>query len=344
MRTLKVFLLISLVLVFAFSFSAFAGEKRLVLYGSPAEKWVALVAHEFEKATGIPVDWTRRSSGETLAKIKAEMNNPQGDVWFGGTLDPHYEAALEGLLQPYPQSPMIPELRDWAKNPAIAYMVKGLYAGPLGWGVNVELLKSKGIPVPKVWEDLTKPCYKGLIGMANPNTSGTAFTTLSTILQLMGWDKGWDYLKKLHKNIAVYTKSGAASGPMAGKGEIAISIIFLHDVVKFAEQGYPIVPIPPADGTGYEIGGLSIINWCPHPQIAKQFVDFVLRPDIQALAPKAESYQLPSNKKAPLPAVIKKYGVSFDDVKLIKYDFKWAGEHRKEIVDKWTKEVYSLPR
>ena len=104
------------------------------------------------------------------------------------------------------------------------------------------------------------------------------------------------------------------------------------------------MPVPPADGTGYEIGGLSIINDCPHPAIAKKFVDFVLRADIQALAPQAESYQLPSNKKAPLPAVIKKYGVSFDDVKLIKYDFNWAGEHRKEIVDKWTKEVYSLPR
>ena len=344
MRIFKIFLVFLLAFIFMFTISALAGEKRLVLYGSSEETWVSFIAQEFQKQTGIPVSWTRRSTGETLAKIKAEMNNPQGDVWFGGTLDPHYEAALEGLLQPYPTSPMIPELRDWAKNPAIAYMVKGLYAGPLGWGVNVELLKSKGLPIPKVWEDLTKPCYKGLIGMANPNTSGTAFTTLSTILQLMGWEKGWDYLARLHKNIAVYTKSGAASGPMAGKGEIAISIIFLHDVVKFAEQGYPIVPIPPADGTGYEIGGLSIINWCPHPQVAKQFVDFVLRPDIQALAPKAEANQVPSNKKAPLPPVMTKYGVSLDDVKLIKYDFKWAGEHRKEILDKWTKEIYSLPR
>ena len=56
----------------------------------------------------------------------------------------------------------------------------------LGWGYNTELLAKKKLPEPKCWKDLANPVYKDEIQMANPGTSGTAFNTVSTILQLMG--------------------------------------------------------------------------------------------------------------------------------------------------------------
>ena len=63
--------------------------------------------------------------------------------------------------------------------------------------------------------DLTKPIYKGEIQVANPNSSGTAYTTLATILQIFGEDKGWDYMKKLHANIntcLLYTSPSPRDG------------------------------------------------------------------------------------------------------------------------------------
>ena len=51
----------------------------------------------FEKATGIKVSMTRKSSGEFYAQLKAEAANPRGDIWWGGTGDPHLQAAEEGL-------------------------------------------------------------------------------------------------------------------------------------------------------------------------------------------------------------------------------------------------------
>ena len=72
--------------------------------------------------------------------------------------------------------------------------------------------------------DLTKPIYKGEIQVANPNSSGTAYTTLATILQIFGEDKGWDYMKKLHLNINTYTKSGSAPIKATGRGENLIGI------------------------------------------------------------------------------------------------------------------------
>src|SRR5688500_14484651 len=120
------------------------------------------MVNAFEKATGIKVLMTRKSSGEFYAQLKAEAANPRGDVWWGGTGDPHLQAAEEGLTEEY-QSPMLAELRDWAVSQAEAsgHKTVGIYAGALGIGYNTELLEQKGLPAPKCWKDLADPAYKG---------------------------------------------------------------------------------------------------------------------------------------------------------------------------------------
>ena len=331
------------VLILLLAGSAAGQEKVLNLYGSPDRDWVAAVAARFEKETGVKVNWIRASSNEMYARIEAEKANPKGDVWFGGTGDPHFDAAEKGLTEPY-CSPRMPELRDFMRDPIGGCRVLGLYAGPLGWAVNEELLKKQGKPIPRTWEDLAKPEYKGLVAVANPNTSGTAYTMLVTILQIFGEEKGWNYLARLHKNVAQYTKSGSAPGQLAGRGEVAIAIVFLHDAVLFAEEGFPVKPTSPADGTGYEVGGLSLIKGAPHPEIAKRFIDWALSPDVQVIGRQFRSFQLPSNSKAPLPEQITKHGVSFENVKVINYDFKWAGQHRNRVLKRWSEEIFPLPR
>jgi iron(III) transport system substrate-binding protein len=322
---------------------AAAQENVLVLYGSPDRDWVAAVAAKFQKDTGIKVEWIRLSSNEAYARIEAEKANPKGDVWFGGTGDPHFDAAEKGLTEPY-CSPKMPELREFMRDPIGGCRTLGLYAGPLGWAINESVLKAQGKPMPQTWDDLTKPEYKGLIAIANPNTSGTAYTTLATILQLKGEEKGWDYLAKLHKNVAQYTKSGSAPGQLAGRGEVAIAVIFLHDVVMFAEEGFPLKAVAPADGTGYEIGGLSLIKGAPHKEVAKKFIDWALAPENQAIAKDFRSFQLQSNKGTPLPPVVIKHGVDFEHVKTIKYDFLWASKNRDRILKRWSEQIFTLPR
>ena len=85
---------------------------KLTYYCSAEIEWCQLMAKEFEKATGIKVAMTRKSSGETFAQIRAERRNPKGDVWWGGTGDPHLQAAEEGMTQVY-KSPRLGELQDW---------------------------------------------------------------------------------------------------------------------------------------------------------------------------------------------------------------------------------------
>lgn len=324
-----------------------AGEARaagkLTLYCSPDEVWCQLMVTEFEKATGIKVAMTRKSSGETYAQIKAEKDNPKGDIWWGGTGDPHLQAAEEGLTEPY-TSPLMAELHDWAiaQHKASGGRTVGVYAGALGFGYNEELLKKKGIAAPRCWADLVKPEYKGEIQIANPNSSGTSYTALATFVQMMGEEKAFEYLKALHKNVSQYTKSGSAPIKAAAQGETLVGIVFQHDAVAMRVAGAPIVVVSPCEGTGYEIGSMSIIAGARNPDEARKFYDFALRADIQSMAVKAKSYQVPSNKNATVPPEAPK----LSEIKLINYDFKKYGSssERQRLLAKWEKEVNALPR
>jgi iron(III) transport system substrate-binding protein len=328
----------------AFMLGASAAQaEKLTLYCSAQEDWCQLMARSFEEASGIDVNMTRKSSGETYAQIRAEAANPKGDVWWGGTGDPHLQAANEGLTEPY-ISPMRAELNDWALKQAAAAGDRtiGIYSGALGFGYNSDLLASEGLNAPACWKDLLKPEYKGHIQMANPNSSGTAYTTLATIVQLFGEDEGFEFMKGLHANINQYTKSGSAPIKAAARGETTIGIVFQHDAVAQTVAGFPIVTVSPCEGTGYEIGSMSIIKGARNMDAAKKFYDWALSADAQALALQVNAFQVPSNKNAP----ISDKAPDFASIKLIDYDFDLYGssDERKRLLQKWDEEVSTLPQ
>jgi len=317
--------------------------EKLTYYCSAQEDWCQLMATGFEEATGIKVNMTRKSSGETLAQIKAEADNPKGDVWWGGTGDPHLQGAEEGLLAAY-ESPMRGELHDWAitQSESANNQTIGIYSGALGYGYNEELLKANNLPEPGCWKDLLKPEYKGHVQMANPNSSGTAYTTLATIVQLFGEDEGFEFMKGLHANINQYTKSGSAPIKAAARGENTIGIVFMHDAVKQAVSGFPIKVVAPCEGTGFEIGSMSLIKDSRNPENAQKFYDWALQADVQTRALEVNAFQVMSNTSAESSP----QGPDLASIKLIDYDFKKYGSsaERKRLLKKWDDEVSTLPR
>lgn len=284
------------------------------------------------------VNMVRLSSGEAYAKIRAESRNPQTDLWWGGTGDPHLQAAADGLTTEY-KSPMLDQLRDWAVKQAevSGYRTVGVYSGALGWGYNTEIFAEKGITPPKCWADLLDPSLKGEIEIADPNSSGTAYTALATLVQLMGEDEAFTYLKALNENVVQYTKSGSAPVKAAARGETGLGIVFQHDAVAQAVEGFPIAVGSPCEGTGYEIGSMSIVEGGQNPDEAKVFYDWVLTPDVQNLMPEAGSFQIPSNKNASIPAE----APDLSTIKLIDYNFAEYGssERRRELLARWDADV-----
>lgn len=318
-----------------------ASAQKVTVLCSPNPAWCDAIKAEFGKATGIQLDFIRLSSGEALARLRAEKGRPSFDVWFGGTGDPHVVAAEEGLTEfykPKAWDDLRPQLRE-----AVAGKYIPLYAGVLGWGINDKLLKEKGLAPPKKWTDLADPRYKGLLAMPNPNTSGTGYTALATVIQVYGEEKAWDLLKQIHKNMAQYTRSGADPGLLTGRGEVAVGITFMHDAVDQVLKGFPITYGAAEDGTGYEIGGLSLIKGSPNRDAAVRFVEWALTPEAQRLAAeRGQSYQVPSNAKTPIP----KQAPRFEDYHVIKYDFAKFGSKtvRDAVVKRWTTEVFPQPK
>jgi iron(III) transport system substrate-binding protein len=306
-------------------------------------EWCTLAATEFEKETGIKVAMTLKGSGESFAQISAEKANPKLDLWFGGTGDPHLQAAELGLTEEY-KSPRLRELQPWAQKQAeqSKYRTVGLYLGVLGIGYNTDLLAKKKLAAPACWRDLVKPEFAGEVQMANPNASGTAYTAIATIVQVFGEEEAFRYLKALHRNINTYPRSGVAPIKAVARGETIASVSFIHDVVTEAQAGFPTRGVAPCEGTGYEIGSMSIVKGARNLDNAKKFYDWALTPKAQALGAQAKQFQLPSNVATPVSPLSPKMA----DIKLINYDFAKYGQsaERRRLLERWDREVGSLAK
>ena len=81
--------------------SAVNAQGRLVVYCSATNILCETTTKAFGEKYDVKTSFIRNGSGSTFAKVEAEKNNPQADVWFGGTFDPQAQAAELGLIEPY---------------------------------------------------------------------------------------------------------------------------------------------------------------------------------------------------------------------------------------------------
>jgi iron(III) transport system substrate-binding protein len=316
-----------------------AAQGTLAMYcSSPNTAWCQGMAIGFEKATGIKVSVTQKATGELFAQIKAEANNPKGDIWWAGPGDAFLQAAEEGLLETY-KSPNLDQLQPWATREVEVskYRVAGVYGGILALGYNTEIFERKKLPVPKCWADLTNPVYKGEVMLSNPNSSGTAYMMLASLVQVFGEDDAFRYMKALNANVNQYARSGI--GPMAAvtRGETGIGSTVLHGVINEIVRGFPVKAILPCEGVGYEVGSMAILKGARNLDNAKKFFDWALTPEAQKIGLDVGEYAIPTNKDVKLPPQVPK----LTDIKLINYDSAKYGStaERKRLLERWEKEI-----
>jgi iron(III) transport system substrate-binding protein len=311
---------------------------------STDQGWCELAAKEFQLQTGIKVLQVHKATGEALAQLRAESQNPKTDLWWGGTGDPYLQAAEVGLLDAY-RPTYLSDLHGWAvRQYAMSEnYVGGFYTSAIGFGWNEDVLRKKKLPAPKCWADLTDPKYKGEVETSNPGSSGTGYTILAGLVQLMGEDAAFDYLKKLHRNVTQYTRSGQAQAKSVAKGEVGIGVSFIFGFENERQQGFTMVKsAAPCEGTSYEIGGVALVKGSRNREAARRYYDWLMSPAGQSIGAKANSLQVPANKTFRPDARIP----SIESVRLVKYDFQKYGKaaERKRLIERWEKEVNSLPR
>jgi iron(III) transport system substrate-binding protein len=328
----------------ATAFTGMACGQQLTALCSTDQGWCELAAKEFQAQTGIKVLQVHKATGEALAQLRAEAANPKTDIWWGGTGDPYLQAAEVGLLDAY-RPAYLNDLHGWSvRQYAMSEnYVGGFYTSAIGFGWNEDVLRKKKLPAPRCWADLIDPKYKGEIETSHPGSSGTGYTVLAGLVQLMGEDAAFDYLKKLHRNVTQYTRSGQAQAKSVAKGEVGIGVSFIFGFENERINGFTMVKsAAPCEGTGYEIGGIALVKGSRNREAARRYYDFLMSPAGQSLGAKANSLQVPANKTFKVDPRVP----SIENVRLIKYDFQKYGKstERKRLIDKWEREVNSLPR
>jgi len=96
-------------------------------------EWCSMMGTVYGRTTGVKINIAMKGSGEALAQLIAEKENPKTDVWFGGTGDPHLQAAEQNLTLQY-KSASLSQLHAWAQQQAqqSGFKTVGIHSGPLG--------------------------------------------------------------------------------------------------------------------------------------------------------------------------------------------------------------------
>lgn len=311
------------------------GAETLNAYSIWPENWARPMFEEFEKATGIHVNFLRFSSGEALARVIAEKNNPRVDVLFGGPVETHIAGIKEGVFEPY-KPPSYAALAARFKDPQ-GYWV-GIADDPLVFMSNRKFLKEKNLNPPSSWMDLLDPAYKGMIQMADARTSGTAVTRIFSIIQVFDRDenKAFDYMKKLRKNVQVYTKSGGGGTIPVGLGQAGAGIFFIVDALKTKQEGYDVVISFPKEGIGTSVEAIALLKGAKNPGPAKKLIDWSTSPAMQSLYAKYKINFIPAHPEVKTEASLAEI---LKGAKIFPIDETWAGQNRKRIVERWVNEV-----
>ncbi len=317
-------LILALVAVIVAQVPVFASDMEVNVIAAYGAK--DAIFKEFTKQTGIKVNMLDMSSGEVLARMRAEKGRPLADVWFGGGVDAFIAAKNDGLLEKY-VSPEASAIKDEYKDP------EGFWTGislvTIDFVVNSDVLKEKNIPIPETWEAITGPEFKDEICMSNPSISGTAYFILYSILSSKGKDKGWDFFAKIDANIPFYAKRGSEPPQRAAMGE---SLVGLAPGVspELQAQGYPIQYIFPKDGIPWWPAPVAIFKDAGNLDAAKVLVDWALSEEGQKFL-KTKDPRFPTRTGVTPPDAMK----NVDTANFIPMDFAQAGADRAEVVKTW---------
>ena len=315
--------------------SAAVNEKELNIYTALEDEQVTDYLTEFkEQNPDVTIHITRDSTGIITSKLLAEKDNPIADVVWGLSATSLLVLKQNDMLEGYAPEGVdriLPEFKDAAEVPTWV----GIDAWETAWLVNKEVLKSKGIDtVPASYEDLLDPKYEGLIAMPNPASSGTGLLTVNGILQLMGEEKGWEYLDALDKNVAVYTHSGSQPAKEAASGEYGIGISFGYRCINSASEVGPEIAeaVFPSEGSGWDVEANALIKKADQKEISKTFLDWAISDNI--MQKYAENYPIVAIGVG--SGVPEGYAQNPVDQLIKPMDFENLAKNRETTLDEWT--------
>jgi len=242
-------------------------RQPIMMYSAADDELQAAVVRAFEaKHPQYEVKSVNGSNGPIAARTTAERSNPQADVVF--SINSFYLEQLkrDGALQPYaPRSTEIPQrFRDGDDFFFSTWITIN------GFLVNRRVAENRQVAAPRTWEALAGAAYRGQVSVASPVRSGTGLTIFTALVDAFGWE----YLDRLHPNMASYQSGGGAAGVQAARGEIMIGITYDSVLMAQLRTGAPCDMIFPDMVPNVTEGGGLVANG-PNPAGGRLFIDYI---------------------------------------------------------------------
>jgi iron(III) transport system substrate-binding protein len=285
----------------------------------------------FTNATGVKVSvLPLAAAGDLQTKITAEKNNPQADIFVGGSSEFHDPLGKQGLLEAY-QSPNAKDVGAQFKEASGLWT--GWYTGIFGFISNTSRLNSDiGGKKPATWDDLLEPVWKGKLILPDPIKTGGGYIFIATQIFRFNRDetKAMDYMKKLHANILSYGPTSPGVITSIANGEAAGAPNWSHDILTEKAKDPTRIDLTVPKDTGFEVGAVSIVKGGKNLPGAKAFVDWVLTKEAGELNVKLSNRGSVLKNVAPAPG-----SPTLDQVSLVNYDRQWATDNKTRIQKLW---------
>jgi iron(III) transport system substrate-binding protein len=315
---------------------ALAQKTKVTVYTALENDQLAPYKQAFEADNpDVELAFVRDSTGVITARFVAEKDNPRADVIWGLAASSIGLFEKMGLLEAYKPAGA-DTLKPAFKDTQGDYTWTGMDAWLAVVCFNTAEAQKGNKPKPGTWMDLTKGDYRGQIVMPHPASSGTGYLAVAAWLQVMGEAKGWEFMDKLHENIAVYTHSGSAPCVQAAKGERLIGIGFDMRGASEKTKGAPLDLIVPNEGVGWDMEATAIVKGTKNLAAAKKVADWAASKKANELYGKYYALVAHPEVKAAPPNY-----PGDGEAKMSKVDLAWMGEHRDRILKEWSRRYES---
>lgn len=260
------------------------------------------VLNQFEKETGIKVNYTTYDSNEAMyAKIKV-LDGAGYDVIVPST---YYVDKLskEGLLQKLDHA-KLPNFSGF--NPKLLHQnfdPENNYSIPFMWGTTAIGVNAKYINPDNVtsWKDLWNPAYKGKVMLQNDVRE-----VFHVALHLLGFSgntdnetqikAAYEELQKLMPSVRLLN-SDSPKVPFLNE-EVNIGLMWSGEAFMANNENPNIKYIYPVEGAAIWADNFAIPSKAKNVENAYAFIDFISRPDISAKISNELGYSSPVLKAA----------------------------------------------
>ena len=297
-------------------------ESRLVIYTSHKEEVWWPIIKEFEERTGIWVDVVTGGSSQLLERIRQERETPQADVMFGGGVESleSYQDCFEPYA--YVEKENIPERYRSDQDlwtPFSSLPVVLIYNTKL---VAPEWLTS--------WSDLLSDRFRGKIAFADPEVSGSSFTSLVTYVDAMD-QPPQQSLSRLAASLEdrQLESSGDVLSAVA-QGSDWVGITLEETALQWIAAGEDLGMVYPSDGTSSVPDGSALVAGAPHRENAEKFLDFTVSLDVQRLLAR-QFYRRPVRQDVEAGETL----LPLSQIKLVDYDVGQASRERESLLMSW---------